>query len=38
MFIAIYSLDPDDDWQDEKNWIKSSPNLNVTVTSKYIKT
>lgn len=36
MFIAIYSLDTDDDWRDEKNWIKCAPNLNITVTTKYI--
>lgn len=37
MFIAIYSLDADDDWRDEKNWIKCAPNLDITVTTKYIK-
>lgn len=37
MFIAIYSLDDTDDWTDENNWIKCTPNLNVTVTSKYIR-
>lgn len=37
MFIAIYSLDDSDDWTDEKNWVKCTPNLDVTVTSKYIK-
>lgn len=37
MFIAIYSLDEGDDWTDENNWIKCTPNLDVTVTSKYIK-
>jgi phage terminase large subunit-like protein len=37
MFIAIYSLDTGDDWTDENNWVKCAPNLNVTVTSKYIK-
>ena len=37
MFIAIYSLDASDDWKDEANWIKSNPNLDVTVTKKYIK-
>lgn len=36
MFIAIYSLDSEDNWSDEKNWIKCAPNLEVTVTSKYI--
>jgi phage terminase large subunit-like protein len=39
MFIAIFSLDvvDGDDWQDEKNWIKCAPNLDVTVTTKYIR-
>lgn len=37
MFIAIYSLDANDDWRDEKNWIKCAPNLDITVTTKYIK-
>jgi len=37
MFIAIFSLDVEDDWQDEKNWIKCAPNLDVTVTTKYIR-
>ena len=36
-FIAIYSLDKEDDWKDEKNWIKSNPNLDVTVKSSYLK-
>lgn len=35
-FIAIYSLDVADDWRDEHNWIKCSPNLDVTVTKHYI--
>ncbi len=37
MFIAIYSLDTTDDWRDEKNWVKCAPNLDITVTKKYIK-
>lgn len=35
-FIAIYSLDENDDWTDEKNWVKCTPNLDITVTSKYL--
>ena len=31
------SLDDKDDWTDKDNWVKCTPNLNVTVTSKYIK-
>lgn len=37
MFIAIYSLDEKDDWTDENVWCKCSPNLDVTVTKKYIR-
>ena len=37
MFIAIYSLDEKDNWTDSDSWFKSNPNLDVTVTSKYIK-
>ncbi len=36
MFIAIYSLDVGDDWREPNNWVKCSPNLNITVTNKYI--
>ena len=36
-FAAIYELDPDDDWKDESVWIKSNPNLNVTVSIDYIR-
>lgn len=37
MFIAIYSQDEGDDWTDPINWIKSNPNLGVTVNQNYIK-
>lgn len=36
MFIAIYSLDDCDNWTDERNWVKCTPNLDVTVTKKAI--
>ena len=36
-FIAVYSLDPDDDWTDENVWIKANPNLDVTVKRSYLK-
>ena len=36
-FIAIYSQDEKDNWTDEKNWIKSNPNLDVTVKRSFIK-
>lgn len=38
LFAAIYTLDEGDDWKDEKNWIKSNPNLGVTVKPQYLKT
>lgn len=36
-FTAIYTLDEDDDWQDETVWVKANPNLNVTVKPQYLK-
>lgn len=36
VFAAIYTLDEDDDWKDPKNFIKSNPNLNVTVKEQYL--
>jgi phage terminase large subunit-like protein len=33
----IYTLDENDNWQLEKNFIKSNPNLDITVTSEFIK-
>lgn len=29
-FAIIYTLDDDDDWKDEKNWVKANPNIGVT--------
>lgn len=31
-FGIIYTLDEDDDWTDEKVWIKSNPNLGISVS------
>lgn len=36
-FVAIYSLDEQDDWKDEKVWVKSNPNIEVTVKPSYIR-
>lgn len=36
-FDFLYTLDPDDDWQDENNWIKSNPSLGQTVTIEYLR-
>ncbi len=30
-FGIIYTLDEDDDWQDESNWIKANPNIGISV-------
>lgn len=37
LFALIYSLDEGDDWRDESVWIKSNPNLGVTVKPSYIR-
>ncbi len=31
-YIAIYQMDEGDNWEDEKNWIKHSPNLGVSIS------
>lgn len=36
VFIAIYSLDESDEWTKEQNWYKSNPNMDITVTGKYL--
>ncbi|MDR1556804.1 MAG: terminase large subunit [Tannerellaceae bacterium] len=38
LFAAIYTLDEGDDWTDKKNWIKSNPNLGITVKPQYLET
>lgn len=35
--IMIHDLDKDDDWEDEKNWIKANPNLGVTVSLDFLR-
>ena len=35
-FVAIYTMDDDDDWSDSNNWIKSNPSLGVTVNESYL--
>ena len=37
VFCAIYTLDEEDDWKDEKNFIKSNPNLGISVKEQYLK-
>ena len=36
LFTIIYTLDEADDWKDPDVWIKSNPNLGVTVKPKYL--
>ena len=36
LFCLIYTLDDEDDWCDESNWIKANPNLNVSVKEEFI--
>jgi len=35
-FTAIYTLDDDDDWQDENVWIKANPSMGTTVYKDYL--
>ena len=37
LFAAIYQLDEDDDFKDERVWVKSNPTLGQTVSYKYLK-
>ena len=37
LFAMIYSLDEGDDWKDESVWLKSNPNLGVTVKMNYLR-
>lgn len=36
-FPFLFTLDVDDKWDDEECWIKSNPNLGVTVTKEFLK-
>lgn len=35
-FIMIHDLDEGDDWEDPENWVKSNPNLGVTVSMDFL--
>lgn len=37
LFAAIFTLDENDDWKDENVWIKSNPNLGITVDKQYLR-
>ena len=36
-FAMIFALDDGDDWRNEKVWGKIAPNLDITVTTKYLR-
>lgn len=36
-FAYIASLDPEDEWKEERNWIKANPNLGVSVSLDYLR-
>lgn len=36
LFAMIFTLDEDDDWTDPAVWIKSNPNIDISVTRDYI--
>lgn len=37
LFSIVYTLDDDDDWEDEENWIKANPNIDVSVRRSMLK-
>jgi len=37
LYASIHTLDEDDDWNDERVWVKANPNLNVSVTKSFLK-
>jgi len=36
LFSVIYSLDEKDNWQDPEVWVKSNPNLDITVSADFV--
>ena len=36
-FPFIYQMDPDDDWEDERNWVKCNPAIDVVVDRDYLR-
>lgn len=37
MFASIHTLDTEDDWEDADTWIKANPNLDVSVTMRFLR-
>ena len=36
-FVCIFEMDEDDEWDNPKNWVKSNPNMGVTVSEGFIR-
>lgn len=36
MYVSIHTMDQDDDYNDQANWIKSNPNLDVSVNLSFL--
>jgi phage terminase large subunit-like protein len=36
-FSVIYSMDEGDDWKNERNWLKSNPNLDITISTDFLR-
>jgi len=37
LYASIHTLDENDDWNDDSTWIKANPNLDVSVTKRFLK-
>ncbi|MBX4944628.1 terminase large subunit [Rhizobium binae] len=35
--VVIFALDPDDDWADERNWLKANPSLGISPTLQFLR-
>ena len=36
LFVAIFTMDAEDEWDDPANWVKANPNIGVSVDADYI--
>ena len=36
-FPFLYVMDPEDDWEDENNWIKCNPGIDVVISRRYLR-
>ncbi len=37
LYASIHTLDDDDDWNDDSVWVKANPNMDVSVTKRFLK-